>query len=267
MDPVVLFIVTVLCGVVVGFISGLMGVGGGVLMIPLFRLGFGFAPMVCTGTSLFTIIFTSITGTVNRLRYKLCVPQLGLVIGLSGALTSPLGVWVSNHVPGVAVMIICALVIAYTGYSTIRKAMKLSEAEGGVQPDPDEFYHCTREELLRGAGIGLFAGFCSGFLGIGGGFLIIPLLVAINGLSLKLATGTSLTAIMIMAIVSSVENIMLGNVSFITTIAITIGAIPGSYLGTKVVRKVPEKSLRIIFGVFLLACSIVLTINEITLIL
>lgn len=82
------FVITAAVGVVVGILSGLLGIGGGTLMVPLFRLGFGLSALASTATSLFTIIPTSLVGFITHIKNKTCIPQLGIVCGLAGACTS-----------------------------------------------------------------------------------------------------------------------------------------------------------------------------------
>ena len=80
-----LFVVAALCGIAVGVLSGLLGIGGGVIMVPLFRLVFGMNPIAATATSLFTIIPTSLSGMAKHVRNKTCVARVGIVCGLAGA--------------------------------------------------------------------------------------------------------------------------------------------------------------------------------------
>ena len=101
-------------GLVIGVLSGMLGIGGGTIMIPVFKLGFGMTPMVCTATSLFAIILTAISGSIGHIRGKTCVPKLGLVVGLGGAITSPLGVWLANMSPDWAIMVAATCVILYS---------------------------------------------------------------------------------------------------------------------------------------------------------
>ena len=102
----------VIAGVFIGLMSGLIGVGGGVIMVPAFRLGFGLSAIMSTATSLFTIIPTSITGIITHVRRKTCVPKLGIALGVGGGLTSPLGAWLAQLSPSWLVMVSTALALA-----------------------------------------------------------------------------------------------------------------------------------------------------------
>lgn len=73
-----LFLVSLVVGLVVGVLAGLLGIGGGMLLVPAFKLGYAMDSLMCTATSLFTIIPTSISGAVSHIRNKTCLPKLGV---------------------------------------------------------------------------------------------------------------------------------------------------------------------------------------------
>ena len=112
MDQLGLLIVSLAVGVGVGVLSGLLGIGGGTVLVPVFKLGYALSPIMSTATSLATIIPTSISGAISHARRKTCVPSLGVAAGLGGAITSPVGVWLATMSPDWAIMVAAAAVIA-----------------------------------------------------------------------------------------------------------------------------------------------------------
>ena len=108
---ILLAAISLVVGFVVGVLSGLLGIGGGVFLVPIFKLGYLMEPMMCTATSLFTIIPTSISGAISRIRNKTCIPKLGIAAGLGGACMSPIGVWLATLSPEWAMMGVAALVL------------------------------------------------------------------------------------------------------------------------------------------------------------
>ena len=82
------FIGLAVAGIFIGVLSGMLGIGGGTVMVPLLRLVFGLDAYMATATSLFAIIPTSLSGMISHLRAKTCYPKLGLALGLGGAATS-----------------------------------------------------------------------------------------------------------------------------------------------------------------------------------
>ena len=292
MDVFAAFIAPALAGVFVGVMSGLLGVGGGTIMVPIFRLAFGMSPLASTATSLFAIIPTSISGVVAHTRAKTCVPKLGLALGVGGAVMSPLGVWLASVSSGWLVICVAAVVIGFSAFKMFKKAVKCApaprtgRAAGNAQaagssaataqavgagaasahsatpkPVPDQPV-LSRKQYLQGACIGLIAGLASGYVGVGGGFIMVPLMLAILDIPMSLASGTSLIAIMILAIPGVIEQGLLGNIDYLAGIAIVVGSIPGALVGARLVRVVPERQLRFIFGGFLLVAAVMLMLNE-----
>ena len=324
MDLLAAFGLPVLVGVFIGILSGLLGIGGGTIMVPVFRLAFGLSPLMSTATSLFTIIPTSISGAVSHIKGKTCVPALGLAMGLGGALTSPVGVWLASLSPAWLVMLAAALIIGYSAVNMLRKAVKApskrktaesrressgpsaaapgdsgarrsaarpsascasllrsdgeinsaqtapsspgAAAEGVGTGNHDETAPAvpklSRKQLLIGAAIGLGAGLMSGYVGVGGGFIMVPLMLSLIHIPMKLASGTSLIAILILAIPGTIENGIAGNIDYVVGLSVAIGSIPGAVLGAMLVKRVPERALRFIFGGFLIVAAIVLFLNE-----
>lgn len=270
MDVFAAFIAPALAGVFVGVMSGLLGVGGGTIMVPIFRLAFGMSPLASTATSLFAIIPTSISGVVAHARAKTCVPKLGLALGVGGAVMSPLGVWLASVSPGWLVICVAAIVIGFSAFKMFKKAVKCAPApragaasahSASPKPVPDQ-PHLSRKQYLQGACIGLIAGLASGYVGVGGGFIMVPLMLAVLDIPMSLASGTSLIAIMILAIPGVIEQGLLGNIEYLAGIAIVVGSIPGALVGARLVRVVPERQLRFIFGGFLLVAAVMLVLNE-----
>ena len=272
MDVFAAFIAPALAGVFVGVMSGLLGVGGGTVMVPIFRLAFGMSPLASTATSLFAIIPTSISGVVAHARAKTCVPKLGLALGAGGAVMSPMGVWLASVSPGWLVICVAAIVIGFSAFKMFKKAVKCAptpragRAGGNMQAAsakavPDQPV-LSRKQYLQGACIGLIAGLASGYVGVGGGFIMVPLMLAVLDIPMSLASGTSLIAITILAIPGVIEQGLLGNIEYLAGIAIVVGSIPGALVGARLVRVVPERQLRFIFGGFLLVAAVMLMLNE-----
>ena len=307
MDVVALFAVSVAVGFAIGILSGLLGIGGGTVMVPVFRLAFGLDAIASTATSLFAIIPTSISGAVSHIKNKTCVLALGVAVGLGGACTSPLGVYLASVSPDLLVMAVAAAVIGYAAVSMFRKATRAARQQkrdagagagakggdaagegavsGGVavaaagngpvaagassgvgaarsEALSEALDAPSRRELAIAFGIGLLAGAASGYVGVGGGFLIVPLLVSFTRLSMRKASGTSLIAVMILAIPGTIEQGVLGNIDYVAGLAISVGSIPGAVVGARLVKRVPEQRLRILFGCVLIVAAILLVVNE-----
>lgn len=287
------FVIAAIVGFFIGIFSGLLGIGGGTIMIPIFRLGFGMEAIASTATSLFTIIPTSIGGFVTHIKNKTCIPKLGIAAGLAGACTSPIGVYLASISPSWAIMFAAACIIGYSAVSMIIKAVRMpkqkkqaflaqfkarknekaknaaasdltsSKSDAKKEAAPAlSIPHLTGKQLFKGALIGLVAGLASGYVGVGGGFLMVPLFVSVLGVMMKQASGTSLVAVTLLAIPGAIEQALLGNIHFTAGIAIAIGSIPGAVVGASLIRYVPERTLRMLFGIFLFFAAVILAVNE-----
>ena len=307
------FIIAAIIGVIIGIFSGLLGIGGGALMVPIFRLGFGMSAISSTATSLFTIIPTSLAGLITHVKNKTCIPKVGVLCGLGGACTSPLGVYLASISPSWAIMFAAAAIIGYSSYSMFRKAIRMpkiapqgesavtgkdleKEAEKAAQAaaaqaqaaqaaavqdegqtgttkaaanttktvsaPKEETFKLSVKKVALCLLIGLIAGLASGYVGVGGGFIMVPLFISLLGIMMRQASGTSLVAVTILAIPGVVEQGLLGHIDYIAGIAMAVGSIPGAVIGASLIRKVPERKLRFVFGAFLLISAVVLLFNE-----
>lgn len=312
------FIIAAIIGVIIGIFSGLLGIGGGTLMVPIFRLGFGMSAISSTATSLFTIIPTSLAGLITHVKNKTCIPKVGVLCGLGGACTSPLGVYLASISPSWAIMFAAAAIIGYSSYSMFRKAIRMpkiapqgesavtgkdleKEAEKAAQAaaaqaqaaqaqaaqaaavqdegqtgttkaaanttktasaPKEETFKLSVKKVALCLLIGLIAGLASGYVGVGGGFIMVPLFISLLGIMMRQASGTSLVAVTILAIPGVVEQGLLGHIDYIAGIAMAVGSIPGAVIGASLIRKVPERKLRFVFGAFLLISAVVLLFNE-----
>ena len=305
------FFIAALVGVGVGVLSGLLGIGGGTIMVPLFRLVFGMEPIAATATSLFTIVPTSISGMWKHAKNKTSLPRVGIVCGLAGACLSPVGVWAANVSPGWAIMGAAAVIVAYSSFTMLKKALAAPKrgaakegcqacgkkatsdaaavgaagatgdaaaaslaatvpvaaggsSAAGVQAAPLEApaIKFTPKYVAKVALIGVVAGFMSGYVGVGGGFIMVPLFVSMLGIPMRLASGTSLTAVCILAIPGVIEQAVLGNIDYMVGVAMMVGSIPGAIVGANLVKRVPERALRFAFALFLLLMAVLLVANE-----
>lgn len=295
MEIVITSIVLVLVGIGIGVLSGLLGIGGGTIMVPVLRLGYGLDAFMATATSLFAIIPISLAGAITHIRARSCFPKLGLLLGIAGAVTSSAGVYLGSISPSWLIMLAAAIIIVYSAFTMLRKALRMGKGgtdpsvAGGQKgtdpatPDPatptgnkgtdphgaheaEQTPPCafafTRKNVALAVVIGLIAGFASGYVGVGGGFIMVPLMTAWLGIPMKRTSGTSLIAIIILAIPGVIQQAFLGHIDYLAGIMLCVGAIPGAVLGARLVPRVPERTLRFIFAGLLAVAAVMLVINE-----
>lgn len=295
------FVAAAIIGVAIGILSGMLGIGGGTVMVPLFRLAFGLDPLAATATSLFSIIPTSLAGLSKHLRNGTCIPRIGLICGFAGACASPFGVLAATHSPNWAVMGGTSLVIGYSSITMLRRGIaavraeraaaaaspskaigaeragadataskaadacagSVKDAEGACSSIEAAYVAMTTRTVAAMIAIGLIAGFMGGYVGVGGGFIMVPLFISVLGISMREASGTSLVAVCILAVPGVIEQALLGNVHVSVGLAIAVGSMPGSILGASLVKRIPESALRLLFASFLLVVAVILVLNEV----
>lgn len=275
-DGAAVLILSLCVGLVVGLFSGLLGIGGGTVLVPTFKLGFAMDAIASTATSLFTIIPTSLSGLITHVRRGTCIPKLGVAAGIAGAVTSPFGVWLAARSHEWMIMAVAAIVIGYTSITMLYKAYRMpksggkraaaSSDNGGASGDGPMFAAfkagVTASMVAKAAAIGLIAGVMSGYVGVGGGFIMVPLFIKLLDMPMKLTSGTSLVAVLILAVPGVLYQGWLGNVDWLAGIAVALGTIPGASLGAHLIPRVPERMLRVMFGIFLLFAAVMLVLDQ-----
>lgn len=251
-----------------GIILGLMGGGGSILTVPLLVYLFSLSPTIATGYSLFVVGVTALIGSLMYIRRG----DIDFKVGLSFAIPSVIGVnisrgWIIPKIPDVIfsindftltkeilIMATFALLMIVASYSMIKK-------RGEQKPIEARQFVRVVVMTLEGLIVGLIAG----FVGAGGGFLIIPALVLLAGLSMKVAIGTSLMIIAAQSLLGFSGDLARGLtvdwtlLFFVTTIAI-IGIIVGSTLA----HKIKEQKLKTVFGWFVLLMGATIFIEQLS---
>ena len=114
-----------------------------------------------------------------------------------------------------------------------------------------------RDRLLKLAGIGTAAGLFSGLFGVGGGTVLVPLLILWLGYGERLATGTSLGAIILIAVLAAAaQGGIYGNVHLLTGLALSVPAVAGVVAGTALQQRIPQQAVSYLFALLLVAIAI-----------
>lgn len=258
MFPIEYFIGLMLIGICAGFASGLLGVGGGFLIVPLqyFLLKYiGVEPdlaiLISFGTSLAIIIPTSLSGAYRHTRTMDNIVGPGIRLGVFGIIGGAIGGFVASSLPSRVLEIIFGLLLLFITVNNIVNINK--EREEAKIPF----------NLLMAGIIGLLVGFSSGLLGVGGGIFLIAILTALLGFSMIEAIGTSSIFICLTAVGGFISYMIsgwgvstfpysIGYVSLINFALIAAFSVPMASLGAKFAHKVPQKKLKIIFSILVL---------------
>jgi uncharacterized membrane protein YfcA len=256
--PVGLVVVLgVLVGVATGALSATVGVGGAVVSTPGIR-ALGATPLEGVGSTLPSIFPSAITGTLRYHREELVLwPVVARVVPF-GAVAAVLGAIASVHFPGKGhvQMILTAALVGYT-------AWRMWSA--GAQPIEETGLGASgagRAPWPAAAVIGLAAGGLSGFLGVGGGAVLVPAFRGWLRLGLKETVATSLACVGLLAVPSTLTHLAEGTVNWTYALPLCIGVVPGAHLGARWAVAASEARLRIVISAVLGVLSVAYFVAE-----
>ncbi|MCO5240902.1 MAG: sulfite exporter TauE/SafE family protein [Chitinophagaceae bacterium] len=254
--------------VFIGVSLGLIGSGGSILTVPLLVYLFGLPPVIAVSYSLFIVGITSLLGAVNSFRKGQANLNLALPLGiLSPATVFVVRKYIVPAIPeqlwsvgsleitrSLLIMVLFAILMLASALSMLRRTTVTSPAVTSAKSIMDYVQ-------LGAFGVGI--GCVTGFLGAGGGFLIIPALVLLLKLPMKQAVGTSLLIIAINSLIGFAGDLdhyefQWGFLLFITGIASV-----GIFIGTHFAEKIPAQKLKRGFGWFVLVMGIYIIAQEV----
>jgi uncharacterized membrane protein YfcA len=245
-------LLTWLGALVVGLSLGLLGSGGSILTVPILVYLTGQSPKLAIAASLAIVGTIALTGAANYARQGLVDWRYVLYFGLPGIVATYGGAWVSRFASGPVQLAVFAVIMGLASYTMLRPA----HASPETRPP-------RRFAWLLAAGVAV--GLITGFVGVGGGFLFVPALVILGGLSMHRAVGTSLAIIALNSASGFVEHFNLlaaGSVRIPWSVIAVFAAIgtAGSVAGNLAGRRLAHSRLRRIFGMFLVVmCAYVLS--------
>jgi len=251
---------------IAGIIMGLIGGGGSILTVPILVYILAFNPIIATAYSLFVVGATSTIGAIQSLRRGLVDYKAAIIF----AIPSIIGVYLTRKylVPalpdimfsvadfkvtsGIFIMLVFAIVILLASLSMIfKKANRIDDDES------DTNYNIFTVLIL-----GLVTGVISGFVGAGGGFLNIPVLVFFIRLPMKTAIGTSLFIISIKSLIGFLGDIEHIDIDWVFLLKFTLFSIIGILIGIYLSKFIDGKKLKKGFGFFTLVMGAYIILKE-----
>jgi uncharacterized membrane protein YfcA len=264
-------------GGIVGLVSGLFGVGGGFLLTPLLMF-VGISPMVAAASDSAQIVASATAGTLAHSRAGTVDVKMGLTLFVGGAAGSFAGVGVlewlnrfgpANSVIRVLYVVLLGLVGSFMlveSVRTWRRGAYMSERR--FRPIPRRTWadalplHVTfpksevETSILVPLGMGMLCGVLAAMMGVGGGFIMVPMMLYVLRMRMHMVAGTSLFQIlftcMLVTVLQSNEN---HTVDFVLAFLLSIGSTGGAILGTRLGRKLRADQLKILLALIVLAVS------------
>lgn len=270
-----------LLGIFTGILSGLLGIGGGLLMVPALTV-FKVPLVQATATSLVGVLLSSVSGSLRNFSAGELNWRVSLALALFGIITAQAGAWLGNHTPDAVLSLSFAGLLLITIY-LMQMRQRLKQAEdrrqlerggGEEHSSKDTFAQSNTQnpkskvatgsfQLGSIAGIGLLAGLLSGLFGVGGGVVMVPLQMLFLGESIKAAVRTSLGAIVAIAISGLAQHTWNGNVLWIPGLCLGLGGIVGAQVGSRLLPRLPEHQVNLLFKLFLIGLAAYMVIRAI----
>jgi uncharacterized membrane protein YfcA len=238
-----------LIGFSAGFLSGMFGVGGGIVTTPAVQHLLGASPIQAVATPLPIILPTSVVGSytygrAGEIDYRAAKWAIG-----PGLLGTVGGAALTEVVNADLLLFITAVLLGWTAVQVMRgRSAELRERRPTAG--------------WQFGGVGLLAGFVSGLLGVGGGIVMVPAFTTL-GMPLKRALGTSLFCIAAFVVPGTITHWRLGHIDWAIFLVVTLGVVPGARLGAKIALGTREHTLRIVVGSFLLLIAVVYALSEV----
>ena len=222
-------------GLMGGFFSGLLGLGGGVIMLPLLSV-VGRVPLkLATGTTLVQVTIAAAIGMLSHYQGGMVDLKAGLILGMAGIAGGFVGSLLS--VP-LSIRFLESIFLFVVALAIILLFIPL-ELE-------DKNYRKGNFNKAFGIAIGFGVGVLAGLLGVGGGFIIIPLMTYFLKIPLRVTIGTSLLIILISSFGTLGAKFKIGHVNLLITFLVISGSVIGAFLGAYVSRRTQVKSLRLV---------------------
>jgi uncharacterized protein len=264
-------------GAVVGFLSGLFGVGGGFLMTPLL-IFIGVPPTVAVSTQANQLVAASLSGVMAHWRRRAVDFRMGFVMMTGGLVGSSLGVWLFKHLSSLGqvelvISLSYVLLLGLVGLLMLAEAARaILRQHRHVPPKPRAGRHpywvrilplkmrFYRSRIYISAlvplVIGLFVGVLVAIMGVGGGFIIVPAMIYILGMPTAVVAGTSLfQLIFITANVTFLEAVTTQTVDLLLALIMMVGGVLGAQLGVRASGGLKGEQVRALLAVLVLAVA------------
>ena len=255
---------TLAIGVFVGILMGLTGAGGGILSVPLLVFLLHLPISEAGPIALTAITISASVGAMIGLNAKLLRYKAATFMALFGLFLSPLGLWLAQKAPNTPLLILFSLVLMYVSIRMLLQVRRVLSGKSmpAAKAPPCQLdlsigkliwtAPCARALMFAGAS----AGFLSGLLGVGGGFILVPALNKFTDLPMKSIVATSLGVLAIVSAGGAFISLASGTLNMGIAIPFSIGSLLGLLLGKFLEKKISGPRVQQIFAIFTLIIAV-----------
>lgn len=256
-------------GLLAGTIGSLVGLGGGIIIVPLLIGLHSLSPQLAVGTSIVTVLFTGLSSTLTYMKHKRIDYKSGLILFIGSGPGGIIGSWVNNFLNGDSFSLYFGIFLILVSIILMLrdKTKPLSLTKGAVikrtfVTKEGDTIHYEFPPILAII-IAFFVGFISGLFGIGGGALLVPAMMILFSFPAQIAVATSMFIVFLSAVVNSIVHISLGNVNWIYAIILIPGAWFGGKIGAYINTKLSGNAIIYLLRITLIILGIQMIISSI----
>ncbi len=261
-------------GGIVGFLSGMFGVGGGFLITPLLFF-IGIPPTVAVATGANQVVASSISGVLAQFKRKAVDLRMGTVLLIGGIIGSGVGIWVFSLLTAagqvdlfvqLSYVIFLGLIGLVMLQESVRSLLRSGKTGGPVRrAHVHTWVHKLPLKMkFRASGlyisvlppmiVGALVGFLAAVMGVGGGFIMVPAMIYLLGMPTKVVIGTSLFQIIFVTAFTTVMHAVSSHsVDMLLALLLIIGGVVGAQIGARVGVRLKAEQLRILLALLVLA--------------
>jgi uncharacterized membrane protein YfcA len=263
------FIILLLVGLLASSLGSLIGLGGGIIVVPALLyfgsmawFGHSVTPQVAAGTSLFTMIFTGMSSTLAYMKKKTVDYKSGLIFLIGSGPGSILGAWITEKLNLHSFSLYFGLFIILVSIVLLlkdkMKPIPYKKDRGLVRTFTDNEGKTFEYGFnpYMGVFISFAVGLLSGILGVGGGSLMVPTMILLFFFPPHVATATSMFMIFPTSVLSSITHVALGNVNWFYALALIPGAWIGARVGVYLNSRLKSKTIVLVLRAVLIIVGI-----------
>jgi len=251
-------------GFLIGTVASMIGVGGGVFIVPLLTLSsYDFSPAQAAGTSLTTIIFTSLASATNYSRQKRIYYKTGLILATTTVPGAFVGAYLTSIIEARLLGLIFGVFLLFVALRMIFKFSFLRSRHSDTEKTThyrlvysESALFESKTKILLGIMLSFFGGLSSGLLGIGGGSLMVPIMTLAMNIPIHITVATSMFTMIFTSTSGVIQHFSLGNIHFEYALLLVLGTIFGAQLGAYTSKRISSRNLRRIFGIVLIFVGI-----------
>ena len=255
--PIITLLALVPIGILIGIFSSMLGLGGGVLIVPTLVLGLGLPTHNAVGVSLVAVFATAASATIEYTKQKRIIFWLGLLTSAATVPGALLGSDITKYMSSQLLAVIFSIMLFLITLNMLfTKDVGRSSFESSRASSARKINTVASVLTLFGAGV------VAGMFGVGGGIFVVPIFNIVFGVGIHYAVATSTFTIIFTSLSGLAIHLILGHVLFEYAIPLVLGVVVGAQIGSRLAKKMSGLALRRFFSLVLIGVSIYMLITR-----